>query len=95
LAGTIKVKFYALLRRRLNTTAIEVEADGISLLELLTRTEQLAGQRFLDELLDRKTGLLDGTMILVNGENVRLQRNLETRVRAGDRVDLFSPAGGG
>jgi molybdopterin converting factor small subunit len=32
---------------------------------------------------------------LVNGENVRLKNYLETRVRAGDTVDLFAPAGGG
>ena len=95
MSGTVTVRFYALLRRRLKTAAIEVAADGGSLLELLTRTEERLGQGFLDELLDRKTGLLAGTMILVNGENVRLKRNLETPVCAGDQVDLFSPAGGG
>ena len=34
-------------------------------------------------------------MILVNGENIRLRQNVETVVRDGDNVDLFSPAGGG
>ena len=95
LAATITVKFYALLRRRLGTAAIEIEANGVSLLELLALAEAQVGQRFLDELLDRKTGLLDGTMVLVNGENVRLKQHLETRVNAGDTVGLFSPAGGG
>ena len=95
MAGTITVKFYALLRRRLGTAAIEIEADGVSLLELLALAEAQAGQRFLDELLDPETGLLDGTMVLVNGENVRLKQHLETLVNAGDTVDLFSPAGGG
>jgi len=95
LAETITVKFYALLRRRLGTAAIEIEADGVSLLELLALAEAQVGQRFLDELLDPETGLLDGTMALVNGENVRLKQHLETLVNAGDTVDLFSPAGGG
>ncbi len=95
MAATVTVKFYALLRRRLGTAAIEIEANGVSLLELLTLAEAQVGQRFLDELLDHKTGLLDGTMVLVNGENVRLKQYLETRVNAGDTVDLFSPAGGG
>lgn len=93
--GKITVKFYALLRRRLGTAAIDIEADGVSILELLLLAEKQTGQKFLDELLDRKTGLLDGTMVLINGENVRLKNNLETRVRAGDTVDLFAPAGGG
>jgi molybdopterin converting factor small subunit len=95
LAGTITVKFYALLRRRLGAAAIEVEADSVSLMELLALAEAQVGQRFLDELLDHRTGLLDGTMVLVNGENVRLKQYLQTRVSAGDTVDLFSPAGGG
>jgi molybdopterin converting factor small subunit len=91
----VTVKFYALLRRRLGIAAMGIEADGVSILELLLLAEKQAGQKFLDELLDRKTGLLDGTMVLVNGENVRLKDYLDTQVRAGDTVDLFSPAGGG
>jgi len=95
LSGAITVKFYALLRRRLGTASIEVEADGLTVRELLQQAEKQTGQRFLDELLDRESGLLDGTMVLVNGENVRLKQQMETRVSAGDTVDLFSPAGGG
>jgi MoaD family protein len=91
----VTVKFYALLRRRLGTTSIAVEGDGLTVRELLLRAEEQIGQRFLGELLDRESGLLEGTMVLVNGENVRLKDYLETRVSAGDTVDLFSPAGGG
>ncbi|MCU0237710.1 MAG: MoaD/ThiS family protein [Acidobacteria bacterium] len=95
MAGTITVRFYALLRRRLRTPALEVEADALTVRELLLLAEKKAGQPFLDELLDAGTGLLEGTMILVNGENIRLKQKLETQVGAGDTVDLFSPAGGG
>ena len=95
MAGKIAVNFYALLRRRIGVRAIEIESDELSVMELLRLAEKQAGQDFLDELLDRRQGLLTGTMILVNGENVRLKQNLETRVRGGDSVDLFSPAGGG
>jgi molybdopterin converting factor small subunit len=95
LAGKIVVKFYSLLRRRLGRASIEIEADELSVLELLRRAEDASGQLFLDELLERNRGLLAGAMVLVNGENVRLKQNLETRVRGGDSVDLFSPAGGG
>jgi len=93
--GKIVIKFYALLRRRIGASTIEIENSELSILELLQLAEKKTGQNFLDELLDREKGLLAGTMILVNGENVRLKQNLETRVRGGDSVDLFSPAGGG
>lgn len=95
MAGTVEVRFYALLRRRLGRRTLVVDGDGLAVLELLSRAEEQAGLPFLDELLDRGRGLLGGTMILVNGENIRLQQGLATRVRAGDVVDLFSPAGGG
>ncbi len=95
MAGTIAVKFYGLLRRRARNTALEIAGDESTVLALLHRTEEMTGQGFLDELLDRDSGLLTGTIILVNGENIRLRQGLETRVEAGDRVDLFSPAGGG
>ena len=95
MAGTIAVKFYSLLRRRLGVQSLAIEADGLSVRELLLMAEKQAGQPFLDELLDREMGFLAGTMILVNGENVRLKQGLDTRVSGGDSVDLFSPAGGG
>ena len=95
MAGTVEVRFYALLRRRLERSSLAVDGDGLAVLDLLSRAERQAGRPFLDELLDRGRGLLGGTMILVNGENIRLKQGLATRVRAGDVVDLFSPAGGG
>jgi len=95
LAGKIVVKFYGLLRRQLRTPAIEIESSELSVMELLRLAEKKTGQSFLDELLDPEKKLLTGTIILVNGENVRLEQNLETLVRGGDTVDLFSPAGGG
>jgi molybdopterin converting factor small subunit len=95
LTGTIEIRFYGLLRRRLRTTAVEIAGDELTVLPLLRLAESETGQNFLDELLDREQGLLTGTIILVNGENIRLRQGLETQVKAGDSVALFSPAGGG
>jgi molybdopterin converting factor small subunit len=95
LAGKIAVKFFGLLRRRVRTAAVEIAGDELTILALLRLAEEKTGQGFLDELLDRDKGLLAGTIILVNGENIRLGEGLQTRVQAGDTVALFSPAGGG
>ena len=95
MAGTIAVKFYGLMRRRLRTDAVEIAGDGLTIMALLRLAEEKTGQSFLDELLDKDKGLLTGTIILVNGENIRLGQGLQTRVEAGDSVALFSPAGGG
>lgn len=95
LAGKIAVKFYGLMRQRLRTASVEITGDDLTIMALLRLAEEKTGQSFLDELLDREQGLLTGTIILVNGENIRLGQGLEMRVKAGDHVDLFSPAGGG
>jgi len=83
------------MRRRVRTDAVEIAGDGLTIMALLRLAEEKTGQSFLDELLDKDKGLLTGTIILVNGENIRLGQGLETRVEAGDSVALFSPAGGG
>jgi molybdopterin converting factor small subunit len=95
LAGNIVVKFYGLLRRHLPEPCLEIKAGELSVAELLREAEKAAGRNFADELLDPGKKLLTGTIILVNGENIRLKQDLETRVRGGDTVELFSPAGGG
>jgi molybdopterin converting factor small subunit len=95
LAETIMVKFYGLLRRQAQTRAVGIEAAEMPVWELLLAAEKKTGQNFLAELLDPEIKMLAGTMILVNGENIRLKQDLQTRVRGGDTVDLFSPAGGG
>jgi molybdopterin converting factor small subunit len=95
LAGKIAVKVYGLMRLRLRTAAIEISGDDLTIMTLLSLAEEKTGRTFLDELLDKDKGLLTGTIILVNGENIRLGQGLQTRVKAGDSVALFSPAGGG
>jgi molybdopterin converting factor small subunit len=95
LDGKIKVQFYGLMRRRLQTAAVEVAGDDLTIMTLLSLAEEKTGKSFLNELLDQNQGLLTGTIILINGENIRLAQGLQTRVQAGDSVALFSPAGGG
>jgi molybdopterin converting factor small subunit len=94
-AEVIAVKFFGLLRRRIPEASLDIAGGPQTVLTLLRRAEEQAGRTFLDELLDREQGLLTGTIILLNGENIRLRQGLETMVGPGDRVDLFSPAGGG
>lgn len=89
------VKFYGLLRRQVPDPVLEIAGNELNILQLLLLAKDKTGQNFLPELLDPEKKLLTGTIILVNGENIRLKQNLETRVRGGDTVDLFSPAGGG
>jgi hypothetical protein len=47
LAGKIAIKFYGLMRRQVQTRAVEIETDEMSVLELLFLAEQKTGQNFL------------------------------------------------
>ena len=75
--------------------SIELEiADG-TVLELLKKAGEQIGSNFSPTLIDGSGSLIPGTIILLNGRNVLLLENLDTRVRDGDEVALFPPAGGG
>ncbi len=92
---SVKVEFFGLLRRHAGTTAVVIAGSDLAVLDILRRAEETTGRRFLDELLDPEQRLLAGTIVLIDGENIRLKQGLETRVPDGSCVALFSPAGGG
>jgi len=94
-AERIVVRFYSILRLRLKTERVELAVAETTIKELLHLVEQKTGQKFLAELLDDAGEMLMGTIILVNGKNIRLLKKMATKARGGDTVDLISPVGGG
>lgn len=90
----IKIKFYSLLRIFLEQNEIDINADNISILELLQKISEKTNKDLLSEIT--KDGeLIPGTIILLNGRNIYHLEQLETIVINGDKVDIFPPGGGG
>lgn len=89
------VRFYTLLRLKLGIREVDVEAQDISLKDLLYKVEEtLNSDLIILKTLDNDGNLRRGTNILVNGHNVLSLDRLDTIIKNDDVVGLF-PAGGG
>ena len=90
----IKIKFYSLLRTFLEQNEIEIDADNISVLNLLQKISEKTNKDLMSEIID--TGeLINGTIILLKGRNIFHLKKLNTLVKNGDKIDIFPPGGGG
>jgi len=90
----IKIKFYSLLRIFLKQNEIEIDADNISILELLQKISEKSNKNLLSEIVEDEK-LIQGTIILLNGRNIFHLEKLDTLVVRGDEIDIFPPGGGG
>jgi sulfur-carrier protein len=90
-----KVRFFTLLRQKLGIDEIEIEADQITVAELLYKTKDTVNDEIvIKKLLEDDGSLRRGTIILVNGLNIFSLKKLDTLVKNDDVISLF-PAGGG
>jgi len=92
----VKVKFFTLLRLKTGIDEVDVEADQISIYELLFKTkETVKSDVIIQKLLEKDGSLRKGTVILLNGHNILNLDKLDTIVKKDDVVSLFPPGGGG
>lgn len=90
------VKFYTLLRLKLGISEVEVEADNITLKELIYQIkETINNDLVVQKVLDDDGELRRGTNILVNGQNILSLDNMDTIIKKDDVVGLFPFGGGG
>ncbi|MDA3814328.1 MAG: MoaD/ThiS family protein [Candidatus Cloacimonetes bacterium] len=78
----------------LKQNEVEINADNISILNLLKNVAEITNKDLLAELI--KAGkLISGTIILLNGRNIYHLEKMDTIVSNGDKIDIFPPGGGG
>ncbi len=80
-----------------NRGVLELEADGMTIRQLLARLSAKFGNSFRDMIYDGE-GSTDKliSLILVNGINIRnLAGNLDAELNDGDLVNIFPPMAGG
>ncbi len=80
---------------KIGINEIEVEADSITVYDLLIRAENQIEKKFIDQLIDTEQQIISGTMILINGRNVIHLDNINSIVRSDDEISIFPPGGGG
>lgn len=91
----VTVKAFATLRNIMDSKCTEEIQENSTISDLLTTLmEKYPG--LSDEIFhDGTRELKDFVNILVNGRNISFLNGLDTRLRDGDLVVLFPPAGGG
>lgn len=90
------VRFYTLLRLKLGISEVDVEADEISLKELLYKVKEVINSDLIiQKTMDNEGKLRRGINILVNGHNILSLDRLDTIIRNADVVGLFPTGGGG
>ena len=90
----IKIKFYSLLRTFIEQNEIDIIADNTSIYNVIIKIEELTNKDLRSELVEDHE-IISGTIILVNGRNIFHLDKLNTVIKDGDNIDIFTPGGGG
>jgi len=92
----VKICVFADLRDLLGFSVVDLDTQPESVRELIDTLSRRYNRRFRRLLIDRKTGDLKRFYkILVNGRDIDFLDRLDTRLKDGDELSFFSPAGGG
>ncbi len=90
------VRFFSMLRFQLGVSSLEMELDQpVSMREIIDLCCNRLKTDFRPKLLHEDGTLRKGTLVLLEGKNVRHQDGLDTGVEPGSTVSLFPPSGGG
>jgi len=91
----LKIKFFSLIKFDLNKDEVDYQLSGSkSVKEIIKLLDQEFANYFNRKLL--KDGeLKSGTIILLNGRNIRHLQGLDTLVENKDEITIFPPSGGG
>lgn len=90
----MKIKFYASLRKITNKIEITLNADLISVEELLDMLSDQFSPAIKEKLVKGRE-VIKGAMILVNGVNILHLDRLKTILKNSDTVHLFPLIGCG
>lgn len=94
----IKIKFYAILREMAGKKELDINLDrnSATVREIIEAIKPEIGEKAYDKIIQfwyvEKGPRIT---ILLNGRNIVHLDGLETKVKDGDTLDIFPPAGGG
>jgi sulfur-carrier protein len=88
------IEFFATLRSitKEKSTIIPKTKNLRSLFSIL---EDKYGKEITGELLQQNGEMVDGLIVLKNGENVFFLKKLDTELTETDKISIFTPLGGG
>ena len=93
----VRVEFYFMIRKAAGQSRTEMEIANTTLNGLLNNLAVQFGKKFQEELFDPDNNQIRPLyQILVNGRPyLKLPDHLDTILKDGDVIAIFSPVGGG
>jgi len=92
----ISVQVFASLREALGFNVLEVETPATTLIQLIDFISNKYEPKFKDLIINSETKeLRKYHKILINGRDIDFLDKLSTKLKDGDEVVIFPPAGGG
>jgi molybdopterin synthase sulfur carrier subunit len=91
----LKIKFFSLIKLDLKKDEVDYQLSGSkSVKEIIKLLDQEFDNYFSRKLLENGE-LKSGTIVLLNGRNIRHLQGLDTLVENKDEITIFPPSGGG
>ncbi|MDK2906727.1 molybdenum biosynthesis protein MoaD [Petrotoga miotherma DSM 10691] len=91
----MKIKFFSLIKFDLKKDEVDYQlSESKTIKEIMKLLDQEFDNYFSRKLL-KDEELKSGTIILLNGRNVRHLQGLDTLVENKDEITIFPPSGGG
>ncbi|ABX31126.1 MoaD family protein [Petrotoga mobilis SJ95] len=91
----MKIKFFSLIKLDLKKDEVDYQLSGSkSVKEIIKLLDQEFDNYFSRKLLENGE-LKSGTIVLLNGRNIRHLQGLDTLVENKDEITIFPPSGGG
>jgi molybdopterin synthase sulfur carrier subunit len=91
----LKIKFFSLIKLDLKKDEVDYQlSESESIKEIIKLLDQEFDNYFSRKLLENGE-LKSGTIVLLNGRNIRHLQGLDTLVENKDEITIFPPSGGG
>jgi len=89
-----KIVLFASLRKKYKTKELAVKCDG-TLQDLIENASKILGDRFFDDVYDRKQGKVrEDIILMINGRNFKDLKG-KVEINDGAVIAVFPPLGGG
>jgi len=92
----VKVRFFTRLREITNKREEEMEVkNGATVKNLLEILEEKYGSEFRDYIRNKRGKYRTNLQYLINGKNVTLLQEFDTKLKEDDIMAIIPPVGGG
>jgi len=92
----VEVKFFTSLREITGKKADEIQLQNvITVEELLNLLSDKYGKKFREYIYNKKGKVQDFLSFLVNGRNINVLQDFDTKLKQGDTIAIIPPVGGG